>query len=345
VGRRDGSTALAVTPELIVVDGRVFGGRATGIQRVARGAFDAARAQGLEARVVAPRGVVDPRVDAHLWTASSRVYEQVALPLHAGGRRVLSLANTAPLLVRHSVVFVHDLATSREPAWFAPRMRLYARAVQAAARRADAVLVPSRAIADELIGTLGLSQPVHVVRPATDLTPADPEAVAATRTRHGLGKPYAVLLGWADPRKDLATALAAHRKAREVVPHDLVLVGSPHPNLAPVPLPPDVVHLGAVTDDELRAVLTGAQVLLHPSRYEGFGLPPLEALACGTPALIGDVPAVREATHDLVPVLPLGDVEVWTTALLDALREPLPLPVLPPWTWADSGRALISALS
>lgn len=329
---------------MIVVDGRVFGGRATGIQRVARGAFDAARAQGLAAEVVAPRGVTDPRVDRRLRTGSSRLYEQVALPLHARSRTVLSLANTAPLLVRHSVVFVHDLAVSREPAWFAPRMRLYARAVEAAARRADRVLVPSQAIGDELVATLGLTQPVQVVRPATDLTPASATAVAELRARHGLVRPYAVLLGWADPRKDLATALAAHRRVRTSEPHDLVLVGSPHPNLAPVERPPDVCHLGEITDDDLRAVLTGAQVLLHPSRYEGFGLPPVEALACGTPVLLGDVPAVREATQHLVPVLPLGDVDAWSDALADALRGSLPVPVLSPWTWHDAGAQLLSAL-
>ena len=328
---------------MIVVDGRVFGGRATGIQRVARGAFDAARTQGLEAEVVAPRGTDDPRVDRHLRTSSSRLYEQLALPLHARNRTVLSLANTAPLLVRHSAVLVHDLGPSKHPEWFAPRMRVYARAVEAAARRADVVLTPSQAIADE-VAALGLKGTVHVVRPATDLTPATPAEVDALRVEHGLAGPYAVLLGWADPRKDLATALAAHRRAREVVAHDLVLVGSPHPNLAPVDLPTDVVHLGAVTDDELRAVLTGAHVLLHPSRYEGFGLPPLEAAACGTASLLGDVPAVREATHDLLPVLPLGDVEAWTEALVDAIRHRPEVPQLPPWTWTDTGAALVRAL-
>ncbi|MCU1601854.1 MAG: glycosyltransferase family 1 protein [Frankiales bacterium] len=329
---------------MIVVDGRVFGGRATGIQRVARGAFDAAREQGLEASVVAPRGVEDPRVDRHLPTASSRVYEQLALPLHARGRTVLSLANTAPILVRHSVVFVHDLGPSKHPEWFAPRMRLYARAVETAARRADVVLTPSQAIADE-ITSLAPRGTVRVVRPATELAPATPAEVAAVRGKHGLAGPYAVLLGWADPRKDLATALAAHRRARAVVAHDLVLVGSAHPNLAPVDLPADVVHAGAVGDDELRALLTGAHVLLHPSRYEGFGLPPLEAAACGTASLLGDVPAVREATHDLLPVLPLGNVDAWTDALVQAIRHRPAVPQLPRWTWTDTGAALLAALT
>lgn len=332
----------------MIVDGRVLGGSATGIQRVARGVIDGARQVGLELDVLAPRGVADPRVSRSLPGSQARLWEQVVLPLAAGNRPVLSLANTAPLLVRHSVVLVHDLAPAREPSWFAPRMRWYARAVSLAARRADQVLVPSSAVRAELIETLSIAPDrVHVIRPAVTGSPAADADVRAARRRFDLTGPYVVLVGWADPRKDLATALAAHRIARRDHPHQLVLVGAPHANLAPVSRPedPDVRVLGRLDDDDLRAVLTGAQVLLHPSRYEGFGLPPLEAWACGTPALIGDVAAVREATHDLAPALPLGDVEAWARALSAALEEPLPVPVPPTWTWADAGRSLRAALA
>jgi len=85
-------------------------------------------------------------------------------------------------------------------------------------------------------------------------------------------------------------------------------------------------------------------VLLHPSRYEGFGLPPLEAWACGTPALIADVPAVREATYDLVAPLPIGDTAAWTEALAAALTDPPEVGAAPSWTWDDAGRALVNAL-
>ena len=196
---------------------------------------------------------------------------------------------------------------------------------------------------DDLLGVRG----AVVVRPAVTGEPARSDAVARLRSRYGLDRPYAVIVGWGDPRKDLATALAAHRLVRPDVPHDLVLVGHPHANLAPVDVPddPSVRLLGRLDDDELAAVLTGAEVLLHPSVYEGFGLPPLEAWAHGTPALVGDVPAVREATWDLAPVLPLRDVAAWAQALRGALTDGLPVPTPPPWTWTDSGTALQAALT
>lgn len=333
-----------------VIDGRVFGGSPTGIQRVARGLVDGGRRAGLTAQVLAPAPVEDPRVDRVIAVpfGNARVWEQLVLPALGRGSTVLSLANTAPLLAGRSVVFVHDLATVREPAWFGPRMRWYARTVCSAARRAELVLVPSAAVAAELTVTLGLRR-IRVVRPAVDAgwTRATAADIARVRSHYRLERPYALLVGWGDPRKDLATALAAHRVALERTPHDLVLVGAPHPNLAPVAAPPDdsVRLLGRVDDAALIALLSGAQVLLHPSRYEGFGLPPLEAWACGTPALIADVPAVREATYDLVAPLPVGDVDAWATALAGALTERLPVPQPPPWTWDDAGRLLVDALS
>lgn len=331
----------------VIVDGRVFGGEATGIGRVARGLLDGGRASGLDAVVLAPRGTTDPRVDRTFRAGAPRIWEQLVLPAVAGRRTVLSFANTAPLLARHSVVFVHDRAPQVEPAWFAPHMRWYARTVALGARRADHVLVPSESVRQELLSALRLDPArVTVVRPAVELSPASNTDVDELRAKHRLDRPYVVLVGWADPRKDLATALAAHRIVHEDIGHDLVLIGGDHRNFAPVIAPPDpsVRVLGRVDDRAIRAALTGAAVLLHPSRYEGFGLPPLEAWACGTPALIGDVPAVREATQELAPLLPLADVEAWATALREALTTPLPVPSPAPWTWTDAGRVLVRAL-
>ncbi|MBW8792215.1 MAG: glycosyltransferase family 4 protein [Streptomyces sp.] len=326
-----------------MVDGRVLGGQATGIQRVARGLLDAAG--DLPRLVLAPHGTRDPRVDRQLPVRQGRLWEQVVLPAVAGRRLVLSLANTAPLAARHSAVLVHDLAPLLHPEWFHPRMRLYARAVSAAARRADIVLVPSRAVAEELAAVLGVTG-AAVVRPAVEGSPATPAAVEELRARFGLHRRYAVLVGWGDPRKDAGTAVAAHRLVRTAVPHDLVLIGEAHPNLATVQRPPDdtVRVLGRLSDADLGAVITGADVLLHPSVYEGFGLPPLEAWVRGTPALAADVAAVREATEGQARLLPPRDVAAWAAALEAALTVGLPVPDLPRWSWGDAGVSLRSAL-
>ena len=92
------------------------------------------------------------------------------------------------------------------------------------------------------------------------------------------------------------------------------------------------------------AHFSGAAALLYPSRYEGFGLPPVEAMACGTPALVSDLPAVREATAGGAVYLPAGDLAVWADALRSALQGALTPGSPPPWTWEDAGRALADLL-
>jgi glycosyltransferase involved in cell wall biosynthesis len=189
---------------------------------------------------------------------------------------------------------------------------------------------------------------VTVIHPAVDSrwAPAAADDVAALRDRAGLTGPYLVLLGWRDPRKDAATALGAHLRAARVVPHHLVLVSGGSNVFAPVTFPdlPSVVRLDAVDDEQLRVLLTGAAALLYPSRYEGFGLPPLEAAACGTPAVVSDLPVLRESTQGHAAFAPPGDVGAWTEALLAALRGDLPTPPRPTRTPADTGRDLVNAL-
>jgi glycosyltransferase involved in cell wall biosynthesis len=108
---------------------------------------------------------------------------------------------------------------------------------------------------------------------------------------------------------------------------------------------PFLHRVGHVTDDDLVALLTGADVLLYPSRYEGFGLPPLEALACGTPAVASDIAALRESTAGLVRLAPPGDVAAWAAALRDGLEGQLSCPSPPSRGPQVVGRQLVDALS
>jgi glycosyltransferase involved in cell wall biosynthesis len=167
------------------------------------------------------------------------------------------------------------------------------------------------------------------------------------RDRFGLSRPYALVPGWADPRKDAVTAAAAHRQVVADLPHDLVLVGETHPTFAPVRISDatTIRRLGHVGDDDLVALLSGADVLLYPSRYEGFGLPPLEALACGTPAVASDIPALRESTAGAVRLVAPGDIDAWSTALRDGLSGRLSCPSPPTRLLQEVGRQLADALS
>ena len=337
----------------VAVNGRFLRATPVGLHRAARFLLDAGIAAGLETEVLAPPGVEDPRVDRRPWAPTGRfadhLWEQVRLPMAAGNRLVLSLANTSPLAARHSAVVVHDLAPMVGPQWFVKSMQGYLRLVMAGAKRADRVLTVSDAAAADLVGA-GIPQDrIRVVRSAVDpaFVPASDEAVAELRERLGLHLPYALVVGWADPRKDTPTAVAAHLEVLPRVPHDLVLVGREHITFAKVEVPdvPSIKRPGYLSDADMKTLLTGADVLLYPSLYEGYGLPPLEAWACGTPAIVSDIPSVREATQGLAEMVRPGDVPAWAAALESVLRDGLAVPQPAARTWADAGRELRAAIS
>jgi glycosyltransferase involved in cell wall biosynthesis len=98
----------------------------------------------------------------------------------------------------------------------------------------------------------------------------------------------------------------------------------------------DVIITGSVPDDHLAAIYSGAHALVFPSDDEGFGLPPVEALACGTPVAVSDVPVLREVLGDRATFVNAGDV-AGLVAAAEAAQRPAPPP--PPWTWQDAAEA------
>ena len=132
-----------------------------------------------------------------------------------------------------------------------------------------------------------------------------------------------------DPRKRVAALTRATRSM------SLVLVGPTAPWAHELP---GVTLTGAVSDDELAAIYTGAHALVFPSDDEGFGLPPVEALACGTPVAASDVPALREVLDGRATLKPVGDLDGLIAAAESAER---PAPPPPAWTWVDAAHATV----
>jgi len=231
-----------------------------------------------------------------------------------------------------SVVTLHDLIPLKRPGDYL-RTGLRFKLRYLAVQRATTVIVPTRVVADDAIRALDIPAERIVVipeAPAPAFWPRPAEEVAAVRERYELPDRYLLWVGslrTPDPRKRVAALVRASRSL------PLVLVGPVSPWARELP----GVHLtGAVPDDTLAAIYTGAHALVFPSDEEGFGLPPVEALACGTPVAACDVPALREVLADRVVLSDVSDLD-GLVRHAEALSRPAP--ELPAWTWDDVAAA------
>jgi len=232
-----------------------------------------------------------------------------------------------PVPSRAPVVYtLHDLMPHEHPEWFGRVHRWGAhRALVDAARRAAAVIANSRSTAEAAVAAYAIDPSlVHVVPmgigPAF-LAPPDPTAVRAAAARfHVPVDGFALAVGQVQTRKDLPTVVRA--VARLPRPMPLVIAGGPGDGSAALADEIDRLGLhdrvrctGYVPDADLPALLAAARVLVHPSRFEGFGLPVLEAMAVGTPAIVASTGALPDTAGDDATVVAAGDPDAWAAAI------------------------------
>jgi glycosyltransferase involved in cell wall biosynthesis len=178
----------------------------------------------------------------------------------------------------------------------------------------------------------GAGERVRVVPPGVDrsFAPAAADEVERVRQRHRLGAPYVLYVGTLEPRKNLVRLVEAFaRLARAGRPEDLVLAGRPGWGLEPLEeairgsgVAHRVHRLGYVDRPDLAPLLTGAEVLAYPSLEEGFGFPPLEAMACGTPVVAADGSSLAENLAGAAELVPPEDVDALAAALDRLLTDP-----------------------
>ncbi|MGD8793212.1 MAG: glycosyltransferase family 1 protein [Anaerolineae bacterium] len=347
------------------------------------GALPAAADQAHEVLLVTPPGEYDFQVpglrlayqtlDAGFWRSNPGkvLFEQVAFP-RACRRWGAEVAHVpywgSPLFpAGPTAVTVHDLIPLLLPAYRGGLwVRLYTRLVAAAARRADLVLADSLASKADAEAHLGLP-PGRVE--AIYLAPADrfgPEPAPddeAIRRGYGLPGRYVLYLAGHDVRKNVAALVEAFATVAQADADVQLVVGGrlpeadrppfydPRPLVEALDLAGDVRFIGWVQEGDEPALYRGAACAVFPSRYEGFGLPVLEALACGTPLVTSNAASLPELAGDAAFSLDPDDVQGLAGAILACLvDEPLAAELrrrgpaqAARFTWAETAQQTLAA--
>src|SRR5947209_12245271 len=342
-------SASNALPEGIAVD-LLFAGRPfTGLEHHALHILRGLHAVGASVDVLVTKDVIEDLGDAaegHRLVPFPRVprglrmgREQWSVPWRFGAYpRALPLLHSvlgvAPMLSGVPLVLtVPDLVYRVRPADMHPRARWYFGTLgPRSIRRAQRVMVSSQAIRRQLIDLYHIApERVAYVPLCADpvFTPRPADEIASARKRFGLPDQYVLYVGTIDPRKDLARLRAAY----ELLPPDLtddsalVFVGRTNRGAERLARelrqPGDrghIIALDYVPRDVLPAIFTGASVFVYPSRYEGFGLPVLEAMSCGAPVIVSSEEALAELVADAGVVLRTESVEELTQAMERILR-------------------------
>ena len=249
---------------------------------------------------------------------AGHAWEQIVLPLRAArAQALLCPANLAPLAHPRNVIVIHDAAALRHPEWYSPAYAAWqGRILPALARRALHVVTVSEFSRGELIELLDIPPDRITVVPGGVDERFHPRADAgAARTALGLTRPYVLCVASQTARKNLQALVPL----ADVI--EVVVAGGHRPQFAREAGLEKLRHLGAVPDELLPGLYAGAEAFALPSLYEGFGLPVLEAMACGTPVVAADHGALEETTGAAGRVVPAAEVPAAVRALLADEQE------------------------
>jgi glycosyltransferase involved in cell wall biosynthesis len=232
---------------------------------------------------------------------------------------------------------IHDLVPLHFPDWVHRRtVRMHGAKYRHAAQACDVVVVNSKFTGDDVVETLGIDHDrVHVAYPGVD--PAfTPEGARAEGE-------YLLAVGTLEPRKNLVGAIEAAQRLGV----ELRVVGAPGWGGVEA-RGKGVTWLGYPSDGELPALYRGAAAFVYPSRFEGFGIPVLEAMACGAPCVVSTHPSLDEAAGEAAVRADPDDVDAIAAAIERARDErdrlvPLGLEHARRFTWLENGRAHLAA--
>lgn len=234
-----------------------------------------------------------------------------------------------------SIITVHDLAFLHYPHFLTRESAAYYGQIDKAITRAAHIIVPSEHTKQDLVAQLGappekVSVIYEAANPLFRPLPVAP-ALQEMRTKYGLPETFALFVGTIEPRKNINGLLQAfyHLRSRYALKEvGLVIAGGRGwlydevmELVKTLNLEQNTFFLGRVPDEDLLKLYVAARCCVHPAYYEGFGLPPLEAMACGTPTIVSNVSSLPEVVGDAALLVDPRDVEEMAVAMHRILTD------------------------
>ena len=290
---------------MLYINGRFLTQPMTGVERYAYKMCQALNAIGQPFTVVCPHADIQPCYDVNNFhiirfgRGGSHLWEQCVLPFFFLTKRdylIVSFTGLGSILICHKVMTVHDLSFLENPSWFSKAYCWWYKVMTPlAVRTSQAVITVSEFSKREILRFYPFLQPerIHVVYGAVDTERF--RCQTSSITPPTTSAPFVLAVSSLDPRKNFPRLVQAFHHVRDcslciVGSHNRVFTDDAGANRTAA----NIKYLGRVSDDELVSLYNQASCFIFPSLYEGFGLPPLEAMACGCPVLVSDIPVLRE---------------------------------------------------
>lgn len=338
------------------IDGRALTGRFTGDRTYWRGLLGALPNTDEDLEIVLytrtpiastelpATGQIRTRVIA---AANDRLWSLLALPaaLKKDRADLVHVQYTTPprmLCPCPAVTTVHDISFKLHPEWFRPKDRILLNAsVPISMRHAARVITDSESSRRDILAAYRLPEERVEAIPlglstgfGSDNIP-QVHSPADVLARYGIASPYVLAVGVMQPRKNLAMLCRAFGRAMRTsgLGHALVIAGkagwaTDADSLRALAREAGgdsaanaLVFPGYIDDADLPAVYAAADLFAYPSLYEGFGLPPLEAMSCGTPVLVSDAPALPEVVGSAARIVAATDTDAWSAAITEMLTD------------------------
>ena len=299
----------------VFINARFLTQTTTGVQRYARelvrtlNKFVGSQeecVQNFSFELLAPDKPLEPITTQHIpmrqvGRLSGHAWEQLELPRFSRNGFLLNLCNTAPVNKFQQLVVIHDAAVYAVPqAYSRPFRSLYKTLLPILSRTAESVVTVSEFSKRELVRYCHTPKDkITVVYPGKEHI-FSVEADVCVLDKHQLDKPFLLAVSSLSPNKNFAGIVRA-LETLDNLDFDVVIAGGANPAVfsqRASALPASVKHLGYVSESELRALYERATGFVYPSFYEGFGLPPLEAMACGCPVVVSNAASLPEVCAD-----------------------------------------------